>query len=242
MASHDAESQVLWFPDTQDPRWGVNEFDEYSKLFNFVTVGLLRDLKKSETIIPSRQELEKIFPNQIQTGPIPSRCQLYAVSHGWLSIDHPDPTRDLLGDLVAVLDKGKARSFDLVFMEWTAMYLNLNDPQNLQCGGGMRDKRTEAQRRSYSYAFSDNAINLLTCHCSVKQIVLPDTYETVLPDPLKSYFNTPWRVYEFSMYGYTQRIVNSSHSEVNKNLRLECFDGIEDELRSKMADHPSEYY
>ena len=202
---------VLRCPETKDVRWDLKGFDEGCEYFSFVTVRFLRQCLENETPIPIMQDVPK---DMTHVGPVPEKCQIYALCYCWITADHPDPNLFHLKKVVAILNKDNAEDYDLVWWDWMAM--PQNKPKGRRTAG-----ETEIFKRGLQY------VNGVYMHCRVKQIVqadLPSNSERVALG--RTFFNCGWPCYEFLAASYCQRIVNADEELVESHLRPEVVKGL----------------
>ena len=85
----------------------------------WVRVGYLKELRNQGGRLRRRQD---ILPQYFLTAEEVGKQALFAVTHKWLSEEHPDPDGFHLARLVDVLTNEKADDDDGVFFDWSSLY------------------------------------------------------------------------------------------------------------------------
>mmetsp|Transcript_162840 Transcript_162840/g.522044 ORF Transcript_162840/g.522044 Transcript_162840/m.522044 type:complete len:876 (-) Transcript_162840:573-3200(-) len=158
--------------------------------------------------------------------------QLFAVSHAWLSVEHPDPTGLRLGALVEDLSWMKATDEDLIFFDYCSLFQNDHFHPDYEEGvplpPGHEALRTETEEALFQTA--KRYMDVIFASSMVKVLVMPEIYDIQkimqshgkLIRPLKQrYIERGWCGMEFSLARKAENVVAQARPLFGRRIRNE---------------------
>mmetsp|Transcript_36028 Transcript_36028/g.103586 ORF Transcript_36028/g.103586 Transcript_36028/m.103586 type:complete len:678 (-) Transcript_36028:162-2195(-) len=198
-----------------------------------VRVGYFRQLHANRGRLQRRQQLPKtaiVVGEQIMDltfGKYATR--LFAVSHAWLSTEHPDPSGAQLEELLLQVENLRCADESLVFYDFCSLYqidkmhpevAQLKPGENLRPGhpAGITPPQLKATRAATA------GIDLLYASAMCEVVVLPTVHNIAnLVGPVCTrnrldYINRGWCRIEFCVAKFFGRIANTSVAKVRALL------------------------
>jgi len=97
----------------------------------FMRIGHLRKLAGDGSPLPSRGSCEADADDPLHIGAPPDHVNLFAVIWNWAEEGHPDSNGERIRQLVSELDKAKAHSSDLLYVDFISLHVQSHTSHSL---------------------------------------------------------------------------------------------------------------